>query len=230
LSALFGLANKHKNSRCDPVFVPKMCAWVVISGTALDDKIAPRRLASYRRAKKITNEAEDSATASLQTAIATIVLAIVTAACGVSNGSKDIAGTREIVRARGQLDDHMAECTKRYGYDPEAASKLGSNVLGPGEREWRGCVYLGVEKYLIPRTLSPDVYRRAITEDRKMTEAVANGEVTRAQRQARVQQMFEEIDRIENANRAKLEMQTMDRLEMEVREDMRRRGLSPLRR
>jgi hypothetical protein len=122
----------------------------------------------------------------------------------------------------------MAECTKRYGYDPEAASKLGSNVLGPGEREWRGCVYQGIEKYLIPRTLSPDVYRRAIAEDRKMTEAVANSEMTRAQRQARVQQMLEEIDRIEEANQAKFQRQTMSRLEVEMRQDMMRRSLSPL--
>jgi hypothetical protein len=63
-----------------------------------------------------------------------------------------------------------------------------------------------------------------------MTEAVANGEMTRAQRQARVQQMLEEIDRIEKANQAKVEMQTMHALEMEMREDMRRRGLGPLRR
>jgi hypothetical protein len=163
-----------------------------------------------------------------QAAIATVVLAVMTAACGAPSTSRDIAGSREIVRARGQLDDHMADCTKRYGYDPEAASKLGSNVLGSGEREWRGCVYQGIEKYLIPRTQSPDVYRQAIVEDRKMTEAVANGEMTRAQRQARVQQMLEEIDRIEEANQAKLERQTMSRLEVEMRQDMMRRSLSPL--
>ncbi len=49
--------------------------------------------------------------------------------------------------------------------------------------------------------------------------------MTRAQRQARVQQMLEEIDRIEEANRAKHEI---DRLEMEMRQDMMRRSLSPL--
>jgi hypothetical protein len=74
----------------------------------------------------------------------------------------------------------------------------------------------GNRKVLMPRTLSPDLYRRAIAEDRKMTEAVANSEMTRAQRQARVQQlleeMLEEIDRIEEANRAKLQI---DRLKME---------------
>lgn len=162
---------------------------------------------------------------SMSVAIATVVSAVVIMACGPASTSRETPGTREIVTARRQLDDHMAQCTKRYGYDPDAGSKLGSNVLGPGEREWRGCVYQGIEKYLIPRTLSPDVYRRAIAEDRKMTEAIAKGEMTRAQRQARVQQMLEEIDRVEDANRSK---QEVDRLEMEMRQDMRRRSLSPL--
>jgi hypothetical protein len=155
----------------------------------------------------------------------TVVLAVATAACSAPSASKDIAGTREIITARRQLGDYMAQCTKRYGYDPEAASKLSPNVLGPGEREWRGCVYEGIKKYLIPRTLSPEVYQRAIAEDRKMTEALADGKMRHAQRQARVQQLLEEIDRIEEANRVKLEM---DRLEMEVRQDMRQRSLSPL--
>jgi len=89
------------------------------------------------------------------------------------------------------------------------------------------CVYQGIEEYLIPVTLTPDVYQRAIAEDRKMTEALAQGEITRAQRHARVQQMLEEIDRTEEANQSKDEM---DRLEAEIRQDMIRRGLSPLRR
>jgi hypothetical protein len=37
--------------------------------------------------------------------------------------------------------------------------------------------------------------------------------------------MLEEIDRVEEANRAKHEV---NRLEMEMRQDMRRRSLSPL--
>jgi hypothetical protein len=169
--------------------------------------------------------AGDNAKVSLHAAIATVALAIVTAACGASSASRHIAGTREIVTARRQLDDYMAQCTKRYGYGPAGTSQLGPHVLGPGEREWRECVYQGIEKYLIPRTLSPDVYRRAIAEDRKMTEAVANGEMTRAQRHARDQQLVEEIDRTEEANRAKLQM---DRVEAEMLHDMRQRSLSPL--
>ena len=158
-------------------------------------------------------------------AIARVVSAVLLAACGTASMSKDAAVSREIVTARRQLDDHMAACTKRYGYDPEAGSKNGANVLQPGEREWRDCVYQGIEKYLIPRTLSPDAYRQAIAEDRKMTDAIAKGDMTRAQRQARVQQMLQEIDRIEMANENK---RTLDRLERETFQDMTRRSMSPL--
>jgi hypothetical protein len=155
---------------------------------------------------------------------ATFAALALAAACGAPSSSKS---TREIVIAREQLEDHIALCGKRYGYDPKADSKLGTTGLAPGEREWRECAYQGIEKYLIPRTLSPDVYRRAITEDRKLTEELAQGEITRAQRQARVQQMLDEIDQTEEANQSKVEM---DRLEMEMRQDMIRRGLGPLRR
>jgi hypothetical protein len=166
----------------------------------------------------------DSGRLSFQATFAALALA---AACGAPSTSKSIVGPPEIVYAREQLDDDIALCTKRYGYDPKADSKLGTTGLAPGEREWRECAYQGIEKYLIPRTLSPDVYRRAITEDRKLTEELAQGEITRAQRQARVQQMLDEIDQTEEANQSKVEM---DRLEMEMRQDMIRRGLGPLRR
>ena len=161
----------------------------------------------------------------LSAALATIVSAAALVACGPAITSRDNTATGEIVTARRQVDDHMAECTRRYGYDPEAGSKLGSNVLGQGEREWRDCVYQGIEKYVIPRTLSSDAYRQAIAEDRKMTEAIAKGDMTRAQRQARLTQMLEKIDRIEGSNRVKHDV---DRLEMEMRHDMMQRSLSPL--
>jgi len=151
-------------------------------------------------------------------------MAVLTSACGT------VGGTGEMATARRQLDEHMAECTKRYGYDPEAATNLGPDVLGRGEREWRGCVYEGIETYLIPRTRSPELYRRAIAEDREMTEAVANGAITREQRQTRVQQILKEIEQVEEANREKLQAQTLDRLEVEMRQDMMRRSLGPLRR
>ena len=72
---------------------------------------------------------------SMSFAIARVVSAGLIVACSGASTSRDTAATREIATARRQLDDHMAECTKRYGYNPEGGSKLGANVLGPGERE-----------------------------------------------------------------------------------------------
>ncbi|HSE90223.1 MAG TPA: hypothetical protein VLJ79_28705 [Candidatus Binatia bacterium] len=63
--------------------------------------------------EKTPMKAGDNAKASLQAAMATVALAVVTAACGAPSASRDVSGTREIVTARGQLDDYMAQCTSR---------------------------------------------------------------------------------------------------------------------
>ncbi|MGE5305156.1 MAG: hypothetical protein ACM3TN_17740 [Alphaproteobacteria bacterium] len=147
--------------------------------------------------------------------IGAMILMVLTAACA------ETTAPRDMVLARRQLDAYLAQCTARYGYDPDAASALGPYSLGAGEREWRECVYEGVEKFLIPKTLSPEVYRKAIAEDRQMTAAVAGGKMTRSERRERMQKLIEEIQRIEEANSAKLQGQQDMMLLM-------RRTLSPL--
>lgn len=138
---------------------------------------------------------------------------------------------RDVVYGRKQLDAHIEQCTARHGYDPENVSGLGPYSLGPAEREWRECVYEGVEKFLVPKTLSPDAYRQAITEDRQMTASVAGGTLTRLERRERMQKMIEEIGRIEEANLAKLQQQSLDRIwkeEMRRQQEMMVRTLTPL--
>ena len=146
--------------------------------------------------------------------LAVVVAVLIAAACGAPTTPRNMASASE------QLDAYLDQCTARHGYNPEAASNLGPYVLGAGEREWRECVYQAIEKYMIPTTPTPEIYRRAIAEDRKMTEGVAAGQTTRAQRRARVQELLQEIERVEEKNRAKLEQaETVSRL---VREDMQR--------
>jgi hypothetical protein len=166
--------------------------------------------------------------ASVKAAIVAALLAASSAGCSAPTESGSKAGSREIVRAREQLSDYAAECTARHGYDPESASSLGPHALGTGEREWRECVYGGIEKFLIPKTLTPEVYRTAITEDRKMTESIAAGKMTRAQRRERVQEILAEIDRIEEANRVNIQTQAIDRTmkeEIQRQLDVTRRGM-----
>ena len=59
------------------------------------------------------------------------------------------------IKAREQNQAHVKRCTERHAYDPEKESFLGPYELGAGERKWRECVYQGIEKYLIPNTLTP---------------------------------------------------------------------------
>lgn len=112
-----------------------------------------------------------------------------------------------IAKARKQNQDHVKQCTERLAYNPENTASLGPHELGTGEREWRECVYEGVEKYLIPNTMSPEAYRKAIAEDREMTANVEAAKVTRAQRRARVEKIIGELEALEKKNQAKLEQQ-----------------------
>jgi hypothetical protein len=99
-------------------------------------------------------------------------------------------------------------------------------------------VYEGLEKYLIPNTLTPEVYRKAIAEDREMTERVAGGRITRAERRARIQVLLQEIEAHEEVNKVELErrMRDLDRQMQELRRqqemmrmrDLRRQVITPL--
>jgi len=140
------------------------------------------------------------------------------AACG--------SGSRDIGAARADFRGHVAQCTAEYGYSPEAGAALGPYELGASERPWRDCVYRGIEQYLVSSSLTPDIYRKAIAEDRALTDGVAARRTTRAQRAERIRQLLAEIDRTEEANRAKIEqMQEVERI---VREENARQ-LDPMR-
>ena len=157
--------------------------------------------------------------------IGVLMLTVWTVACA------ETTAPRDIVLGRQQVDAYLDQCTARYGYNPETSSGLGPHSLGAGEREWRECVYEAVEKFLIPKSLSPEVYRKAIAEDRQMTAAIASGKMTRSQRRERMQKLIEEIRRVEEANSAKLQQQALDRTwkeEVQRLQDITRRTLAPL--
>jgi hypothetical protein len=123
-------------------------------------------------------------------------------------------------KVRKQLDEHLKRCTEIHRYDPESASDLGPHTLGKGEREWRECVYQGIEKHLIPKAFAPDAYRQAIGEDRQMTERIAGGRMTRAERRARIEALLEEIDRREEAEaQRKIKEVVRQQQEMMMRRD-----------
>ncbi len=99
--------------------------------------------------------------------------------------------------SRAALEIHMHGCTATHGYDWKATDGIGDRELAPGEREWRQCVYRGVEDILIPHTTFPGLYRQIIDEDRRMTEKIGRGEMTRSERRARLDQLLKVIERKE---------------------------------
>ncbi|MGH7873470.1 MAG: hypothetical protein ACREQO_14775 [Candidatus Binatia bacterium] len=114
---------------------------------------------------------------------------------------------QDVAKARRQNQDHVKQCTERFAYNPENTASLGPHDLGAGEREWRECVYEGVEKYLILNTATPEAYRKAIAEDRELTAKVEASKMTRAQRRARVEKIIGELEALEKKNKVKLEQQ-----------------------
>jgi len=103
----------------------------------------------------------------------------------------------------------MTECTATYGYDPDAPI-VEEAALAPGEREWRACVYEAIQTEIIPVTRAPDAYRQLIAEDTAMTEAVAEGRLTRDARRARLDQLAAEIRAAEAAAVAQSAPQTAE--------------------
>lgn len=83
----------------------------------------------------------------------------------------------------------MEVCTLNHGYDPADADLLGPHQLGEGELAWRDCVYQAIGEILIPSVASPLPYERLILEDREMTRAIQAGQLTRAERKARLDSM-----------------------------------------
>lgn len=54
---------------------------------------------------------------------------------------------QDVADARKQNQDHIKQCTERHAYNPEDTTSLGPYELGSGEREWRECVYEGVQVF-----------------------------------------------------------------------------------
>ncbi len=134
--------------------------------------------------------------------------------------------TPEEVRAR--LDAELSQCTQRYGFDP-AARDLPERALAPGERAWRECAYEGVKTHVIPNSAIPDVYLQLIGEDRMLTDRLDRGEITRAERRQRLDQL---VERIRNAEREKIQAEQQrltDYMDQQLEEVMQaRHRLDPL--
>ena len=85
-----------------------------------------------------------------------------------------------------QFDKHLANCSETFGYDPDNVANEDAFELEPGEEDWRGCAYEGVEKILVPETRSPELYKTLINSHKILTEQMKKRIVTRDERRAKI--------------------------------------------
>ena len=110
---------------------------------------------------------------------------------GASWGQDGGGGALDEILSRFQ--DRIAACTARYGYSRAKGDVLGAHELGENEVPWRHCVYRGVREVLMPQARVPRLYQQAIEEDQAMTARIAKGELTRAERRQRLENLAENI-------------------------------------
>lgn len=126
-----------------------------------------------------------------------VVSALIVAGCSGSEKRTTSAGYMQQADAR--FHARYVECGKIHKYDPNT-TKLAQNTLGPTERAWQQCVYAAVEKYLIPASKSPDLYRGAIATSRNLTNGIEKGTITRDQRRKKMDEVISKIESVEGAN------------------------------
>jgi hypothetical protein len=116
------------------------------------------------------------------------------------------------------LQSRLTGCTERHGYDPAATGTLGPHELGTGERAWRACFYAAIEETLARRSTIPEAYQRLIDEDRRMTDAIEAGSLTRAERRQRLEEQVHNLRLSERLNEEIATAQEHER----VRRDLER--------
>lgn len=128
----------------------------------------------------------------------------------------------EPVRADKALHDALAACTATHGYDPDGPA-LPERALAPGEEAWRACAREAVMTTIVPDSSVPELYRRLIAEDERMTASVAAGTMTRAERRSRLEAALERIRAAETVaaeeRRARLMRDMQDQMNQQRAQD-----------
>ena len=114
------------------------------------------------------------------------------------------------------LDAKMGDCTRLHGYDPAAAEGIPQHQLGAGERAWRECVYDGIRMTLMQRSEVPEMYQQLIDEDRRMTDAVEQGSLSRQERRMRLEEYVRNIKLSEEVNESLATNQEHERIRRDL--------------
>jgi hypothetical protein len=123
--------------------------------------------------------------------IAAVALVGLLAACAGEQGAPKHEKTA-VELSHERFLAYLDNCSATYGTDPRTAT-VGEKELVAHEREWRSCAYEGIRTIIMPASTYSQDYAEMIAEDQVMTEKVAQGEMTRTERRARLDAMREEI-------------------------------------
>ncbi|MDJ0950268.1 MAG: hypothetical protein QNJ94_15250 [Alphaproteobacteria bacterium] len=122
-----------------------------------------------------------------------------------------------------QFDAHLADCTKKTGYDPDnVPKKVGKFALAPGEDAWRACAYQGVENILIPQSRAPGLYRSLVDTHKILTTQMQRKIVTRDERRAKIEALIVDIQIEEAKQMSRASSTPPKKTEAERNEWMRR--------
>ena len=113
----------------------------------------------------------------------------------------------DILGARTALDSALHQCTNTYGYNPQQASNVPEHALAPHELAWNQCAYNAVRTYEKANPKLAPMYEQLIASYEQMTTEVAQGTLTRSQRQAETRQKLQAIEQAEHAEIAAANLQ-----------------------
>src|SRR5260221_6380027 len=127
-------------------------------------------------------------------------------------------------RADKALQDGIAACSDAHHFDPRSGD-LPERALAPGEREWRECVQQAVLTNIIPQSSVVPVYRALIRDDERMTDAIAAGSMTRAERSRRLDASLAAIRVAEARAERERQKRQMQALQTELDRQRRQREI-----
>ena len=135
--------------------------------------------------------------------------------CASAPASTPAADAEKALTAlRGNFSAQVRACTEKTAYVPLDDSE---RRLAPNELAYRQCIYQGIEAIVLPAIPFDSVrrsYAQLIAEDKRLTDEVAAGRMTRGDRQAQLDAMKRVIKREHEALvEATVEHQRQDDME-----------------
>ena len=100
--------------------------------------------------------------------------------------------------SRQELRAELNQCTQKHGYDPWHTVGVAENAIAANELPWRQCAYDAVRAYAKRNPSLDGLYAQLINEDIEMTNAIQQGNLTRSERRARIEELVAQITAAED--------------------------------